>query len=81
MGYGFIVFGLGQIGTALSKSWGAMMVFRAVVGLGAGSVMVFTFPFVDDIAPIKWAALWFSIVSLTQVTILQKALVPHNPCP
>ena len=66
MGWGLGVFALGEIGTALSTSWAAMMVARAVVGLGASSVMVFTFPFLDDIAPIKWAAVWFSIVSLTQ---------------
>jgi MFS family permease len=66
MGLGMVVFGLGEIGTALSQTWAAMMVARAVVGLGASSIMIFTFPFLDDIAPLKWAALWFAIVSLTQ---------------
>ncbi|KAK9823059.1 hypothetical protein WJX81_005352 [Elliptochloris bilobata] len=64
VGVGMAMWVLGAVLTGACQNYGSLMFARIFMGAGEASLMTLSGPFVDDVAPPKQKAFWFSLLSL-----------------
>ncbi|KAG1661260.1 hypothetical protein FOA52_003718 [Chlamydomonas sp. UWO 241] len=63
---GTVLWAVGSVLAGAAPNFAAMVVARVLGGAGAAAIMTLTFPFIDDVAPVRHRTLWFGCLGLCQ---------------